>query len=73
MIIPKDNEKDLADIPKKVKNMMSFFPVEHVNEVLKLALYEKPEEAEDKEPLVGEEKPPPSDIADTTPSHIIKH
>ena len=38
MLIPKDNEKDLADIPKKVKEDIKITPVEFVDEVLKIAL-----------------------------------
>jgi ATP-dependent Lon protease len=38
VIIPKDNEGDLADIPDLVKKKLKFVPVEHVDEVLKLAL-----------------------------------
>ncbi len=38
VIIPKDNEKDLIDIPKKVKEDIKITPVETVDEVLKIAL-----------------------------------
>jgi ATP-dependent Lon protease len=38
VIIPKENEKDLKDIPASVKNQVKFFPVEHMDEVLSLAL-----------------------------------
>ena len=38
VIIPKDNEKDLVDIPQKVKDDIKITPVEVVDEVLKLAL-----------------------------------
>ena len=38
VLIPKDNEKDLADIPKKVKEDIKITPVEFVGEVLKIAL-----------------------------------
>ncbi len=38
VIIPKDNEKDLADIPKKVREDIKITVVENVDEVLKLAL-----------------------------------
>ena len=38
VIIPKDNEKDLADIPKKVREDIKVIPVSTVDEVLKLAL-----------------------------------
>ena len=38
VIIPKDNEKDLVDIPKKVREDIKIMPVENVDQVLKLAL-----------------------------------
>ena len=38
VIIPKDNEKDLKDIPDKVKKGMKIVPVEDVSEVRKIAL-----------------------------------
>ena len=38
VIIPKDNEKDLVDIPKKVKEDIKITPVELVDDVLKIAL-----------------------------------
>ena len=38
VLIPKDNEKDLVDIPKKVKEDIKITPVEFVDEVLKLSL-----------------------------------
>jgi ATP-dependent Lon protease len=38
VIIPKENERDLVDIPDSVKNDIIFKPVDHVREVLELAL-----------------------------------
>ena len=38
VLIPKDNEKDLVDIPKKVKEDIKITPVSVVDEVLKIAL-----------------------------------
>ena len=38
VLIPKDNEKDLVDIPKKVKEDIKITPVSVVDDVLKLAL-----------------------------------
>ena len=38
VIIPKDNEKDLVDIPTKVREDIKISPVETVDEVLKIAL-----------------------------------
>ncbi len=41
VIIPKDNEKDLAEIPEIVTKEMKIIPVEEVSEVLKIALRKK--------------------------------
>ena len=38
IVMPKDNEKDLADIPKNVLDALNVFMVESMDEVLKIAL-----------------------------------
>ena len=38
VIIPKENEKDLIDMPKKITDDIKITPVEHADEVLKIAL-----------------------------------
>ena len=48
VIIPKENEKDLREIPKNIQEHLEIIPVEWIDEVLDLALESKPE------PLVGE-------------------
>ncbi len=40
VILPKDNEKDIDDIPESVRHDLEFVPVTHVDEVLKHALRE---------------------------------
>jgi ATP-dependent Lon protease len=40
IVLPKDNEKDLADIPKKVLDVLNLYLVENMEEVLKIALAE---------------------------------
>ncbi len=40
IIMPKDNEKDLEDVPESVRNDLTFIPVSHLDEVLKNALGE---------------------------------
>ena len=42
IIIPKDNEKDLADVPPEVQSDLNFCLVETLDEVLKVALVHKP-------------------------------
>ncbi|MGN6374422.1 MAG: endopeptidase La [Sphingomonas sp.] len=41
VLIPTENEKDLAEIPANVREGLEIIPVEHVDEVLRLALTEK--------------------------------
>ncbi len=38
VLIPKENEKDLVDLPKKIIDDIKITPVEHADEVLKIAL-----------------------------------
>ncbi|MCM8833081.1 MAG: endopeptidase La [Candidatus Omnitrophica bacterium] len=38
VIIPKENDKDLIEIPKKIKESIEIIEVEDINEVLKIAL-----------------------------------
>ena len=40
IIVPKDNEKDLADIPKNVLDTLDIYMVDTMDEVLKIALAE---------------------------------
>ena len=43
MLIPQENEKDLAEIPDNVKEGLEIIPVSHVSEVLARALVRAPE------------------------------
>ncbi len=38
IVLPKDNEKDIEDIPENVREKLEFKPVESMDEVLKIAL-----------------------------------
>ena len=40
VLIPQENEKDLAEIPQNIKDGLTIVPVSHVDEVLRLALTE---------------------------------
>src|SRR4051794_34293787 len=50
VFIPKDNEKDLAEIPDNVKKGLTIIPVSHVDEVIGAALVRKPEAISWEEP-----------------------
>ncbi len=41
IILPKENERDIEDIPEIVREKLEFVPVEHMDEVLATALCEK--------------------------------
>ncbi|MNR12678.1 Lon protease 1 [compost metagenome] len=43
ILLPKDNERDLNDIPDSVRSDMTFVPVSHMDQVLKHALTEQVE------------------------------
>jgi ATP-dependent Lon protease len=45
VVIPKDNEKDLVEIPKNIKDKLEIHPVQWIDEVLEIALQHKPERA----------------------------
>jgi ATP-dependent Lon protease len=60
ILLPKDNEKDLADIPKSVLDQLNIYMVEDMDEVLKVALAEPlpgtlAETAEGVEPAVSDD------------------
>ena len=64
VFIPKDNEKDLAEIPDNVKKHLRLVPVAHVDDVIAQALARKPvaitwEEPEEVVPVAAEPKPVP--------------
>ena len=51
VFIPRDNEKDLVEIPDSVKKGLKVIPVAHVDEVISQALSRKPEAIEWEEPV----------------------
>ena len=50
VIIPKENEKDLAEVPDNVKSGLKIVPVASMGEVLKVALVREPEAIDWSEP-----------------------
>ncbi len=69
IIIPKDNKKDVREIPKFVREQLTIVPVEHMDEVLKYALvvenaeafFKRAAEIAEREEAeeTGKAKPPP--------------
>jgi ATP-dependent Lon protease len=70
VIIPKDNEKDLADIPDSVKKALAILPTASVEEVLKNALVRPLEPIEWKDTDVDDIAPVAADGDDEA---VIRH
>ncbi|PZW43612.1 ATP-dependent proteinase [Humitalea rosea] len=64
VFIPKENEKDLAEIPENVKKGLIIKPVSHVDEVIAEALVRRPE------PITWEE-PPEAPAVAATPAAVL--
>jgi ATP-dependent Lon protease len=64
VFIPKDNEKDLTEIPDNVKRGLKIIPVSHVDEVIAAALVRKPE------PITWEEPPEPGPAIAADPGGV---
>ena len=57
VIIPADNVSDLADVDEVVKKSIDFHPVRKLDEVLEIALTEKPQPSK---PICAQEESSPS-------------
>src|SRR5271168_1958625 len=64
VIIPKENEKDLAEVPDNVKNNLKIVPVSSVEEVLKVALVRQPSPIEWADPEILPASSLPKDDGD---------
>ncbi len=71
VMIPKENEKDLVEIPKNVKQGLDIRPVQWIEEVLEMALVSQPEPHDDAE--VSAEKPVAGKQGDEKKAAVIKH
>ena len=70
VFIPKENEKDLAEIPDNVKKALELLPVSHVDEVIGRALVKKPEPITWEEP---EETPAPRGPEQGSVGTVLPH
>ena len=66
IILPKDNEKDLADIPKNVLDTLDVYLVQTMDEVLKIALTEP---LAGRLPAEAQAEPVDSAVVDDTITH----
>jgi ATP-dependent Lon protease len=67
VVIPEENERDLVDLPKNIKQNLDIRPVRWIDEVLDIALVEKPKPITGK-PAAGDPEPAPETKAASKPS-----
>src|ERR1051325_2582293 len=70
VIIPSENEKDLAEIPDNVKSGLKIIPVSNVDEVLKVALVRQPEPISWEEPA---EAVAPRAVVESDADAVVTH
>ena len=71
VLIPKDNEKDLADIPEKVKKNLEIIPVNTIEEVLLQALLTMPTPISEEKSAKKAEIP--TETAENSEKDVIHH
>jgi ATP-dependent Lon protease len=72
VLIPSDNEKDLTEIPKNIKDKLKIVPVKWIDEVFALALQHMPQPKQEKQsqpPVEGEAKTESQDNTNPTRPH----
>lgn len=69
VLIPKDNVRDLADVPQEIKNELNICPVQWVEEVLKIALTKMPEAL----PQEGAETAPVEGFNDSDHETVVEN
>jgi ATP-dependent Lon protease len=82
VILPKENQSELEEVPIEVRTHMIFAPVERIDQVLELALEEKPvaeaaaqgapeaKEAEAKEATGAATRPAPAESPEAQPQDV---
>jgi ATP-dependent Lon protease len=75
VVIPKENEKDLAEIPDNVKKGLEIIPVGHVDEVVGRALVRRPEPIQWEEPEEVPAQPTPArpPVDPGVPGAVLPH
>jgi ATP-dependent Lon protease len=69
VILPKLNERDLVDVPEPIKRDMQFYFVEHVEDVLKIALLDRSAAEQKTTERAGRESKPLPEPEPAQPEH----
>jgi ATP-dependent Lon protease len=62
VLIPEENEKDLAEIPDRIKKGLDIKPVTWIDDVLEIVLVQMPQAEDEPAPVKGAEKPKTSGV-----------
>jgi ATP-dependent Lon protease len=66
VLIPEENRKDLAEIPKNIQEDLDIRPVKWIDQVLEMALERKPQPVDEKAAVPAEAAKPVDDAADAS-------
>jgi ATP-dependent Lon protease len=66
VLIPEENRKDLAEIPKNILEDLDIRPLKWIDQVLEMALERKPQPLEEKSAVPAEAAKPVDDSADAS-------
>jgi ATP-dependent Lon protease len=69
VLIPQENEKDLPEIPKNIKDKLAIVPVKWIDQVLEIALQHMPLPESDQERKEAEQASPKKE---QTPSDVVR-
>jgi ATP-dependent Lon protease len=69
VLIPSDNEKDLVEIPKNIKDKLNIVPVKWIDEVFALALQHEPRPKSENKPTPPERDAEEKDKTETVRPH----
>ncbi len=69
VVIPDENQRDLADVPDSIKENLDIHPVKWIDEVLQLALVNMPESLPEEVVVVEKSKPGESEAQGTIRPH----
>lgn len=70
VLLPKENENDIADIPPTVRRAMKFFPVKTMDDVIQLAFNHKFHFTRKKAPRTGQSEKPSKKSPEKSPATI---
>ena len=73
VIIPKENERDLKEVPDNIKDNLTIKPVKWIDEVLALALESQPAALSDEDYMASQESAAAAPSEDSDDARVSAH